>query len=492
MRTNSRSVVGVGLCLLAAASLAVAAAPADDVSLVEAARQQHTTAVRSLLADGASVNASRPDGVTALHWAAQWDDAEIAGLLIDAGANPGSADQYGVTPLTLACTNGSSKMVGRLLDAGADAGAAQSNGETALMTCARTGVRHTVDRLVAAGADVNASEAHHGQTALMWAAWEGHTEVVEGLIEHGAAVDARTTTGYTALLLAAREGWEAVTRALLDAGADVNAVANDWTSALIVATIRGHVDYVDLLLSRGADPNIGPGYTPLHWAAGEWDTELNDLSNGVAEGNQWSIFGGLHAADRLRTVKALLDHGADPNARTNRTPGFGIKVKGHLGNITGGTPFLIAARANDTEVMRVLLEHGADPLIPTANGTTPLMMAAGVGHEPGITRSAEHEAFEAVYLLAELGGDVNAVNEAGDTALHGAAWRERADSVVQFLVDRGADVDAKNHRGWTPLVIAEGIHTGGNFIKSDTTAALLRKLGAEPSPPDISREPDAR
>ena len=490
MRINSRSAIGVGLCLLVAAP--VAAAPADDLSLVEAARQQHTAAVRTLLADGATVDASRPDGVTALHWAAQWDDAEIAGLLIDAGANPDSADQYGVTPLALACTNGSSEMVGRLLDAGADAGAAQSNGETALMTCARTGVRGTVDRLVAAGADVNASEVHHGQTALMWAAWEGHTEVVEGLIEHGADVDARTTTGYTALLLAARDAYGAVTRALLDAGADVNAVANDWTSALIVATIRGHVDHVDLLLSRGADPNIGPGYTPLHWAAGEWDTELNDLSNGVAEGNQWSIFGGLHAADRLRTVKALLDHGADPNARTNRTPGFGIKVKGHLGNITGGTPFLIASRANDTAVMRVLLEHGADPLIPTANGTTPLMMAAGVGHEPGITRSAEHEAFEAVYLLAELGGDVNAVNEAGDTALHGAAWRERADSVVQFLVDRGADVDAKNHRGWTPLVIAEGIHTGGNFIKSDTTAVLLRKLGAEPSPPDISREPDAR
>ena len=490
MRINSRSVIGVGLCLLVAAP--VAAAPADDLSLVEAARQQHAAAVRSLLADGASVNASRPDGVTALHWAAQWDDAEIAGLLLGAGANPGSADQYGVTPLALACTNASSKMVGRLLDAGADAGAAQANGETALMTCARTGVRDTVDRLVRAGADVNASEIHRGQTALMWAAWEGHTEVVEGLIEHGADVDARTTTGYTALLLAAREGYEAVTGALLDAGADVNAVAGDWTSALVVATIRGHVEHVDLLLSRGADPNVGPGYTPLHWAAGEWDTELNDLSNGVAEGNQWSIFGGLHAADRLRTVRALLDHGADPNARTNGTPGFGIKVKGHLGNLTEGTPFLIAARANDTAVMRLLLEHGADPFIPTRNGTTPLMMAAGVGHEPGITRSAEHQALDAVHLLAELGANVNAANEAGDTALHGAAWRERADSIVQFLVDRGADVDARNHRGWTPLVIAEGIHTGGNFIKSDTTAALLRKLGAEPSPPDISREPDAR
>ena len=492
MRINSRSVIGVGLGLLVAASLAGAAAPADDLSLVEAARQQHTAAVRALLGDGAPVNASRPDGVTALHWAAQWDDAEIAGLLIAAGADVDRADQYGVTPLTLACTNASSKMVGRLLAAGADAGAAQANGETALMTCARGGVRDTVDRLVAAGADVNASENYHRQTALMWAAWEGHIDVVEALIEHGADVDARTTTGYTALLLAARDAHEAVTRALLDAGADVNAVAGNWTTALVVATIRGHIDYVDLLLGRGADPNIGPGYTPLHWAAGEWDTELNDLSNGVAEGNQWSIFGGLHAADRLRTVEALLDHGADPNARTNGTPGFGIKVKGHLGNLTEGTPFLIAARANDTAVMRVLLEHGADPFIPTRNGTTPLMMAAGVGHEPGITRSAEHEALEAVHLLVELGADVNAVNEAGDTALHGAAWRERADSVVQFLVDRGADVNAKNHRGWTPLVIAEGIHTGGNFIKSDTTAALLRKLGADPSPPDISREPDAR
>ena len=87
---------------------------------------------------------------------------------------------------------------------------------------------------------------------------------------------------------------------------------------------------------------------------------------------------------------------------------------------------------------------------------------------------------------------MTAVNESGDTALHGAAWRERADSIVQFLADRGADLDAKNYRDWTPLVIAEGIHTGGNFIKSDTSAALLRSLGAMPSPPDILREPEAR
>ena len=158
----------------------------------------------------------------------------------------------------------------------------------------------------------------------------------------------------------------------------------------------------------------------------------------------------------------------------------------------GATAFLIAAKANDVAVMRELLDHGADPFIPTSNGTTPLMVAAGVGHAPGITRSTEREALAAVHLCVELGADVNAVNEAGDTALHGAAWRERANSIVQFLVDRGAEIDARNYREWTPLVIAEGIHTGGNFIKSDTTAALLHRLGAAPSPPDILREPDAR
>ena len=489
MSINIHRVTGTCIVLLAVSTLAHAA---TDLRLAEAARNQNTEAVRTLLTEGAPVNASQPDGVTALHWAVQWDHREIASLLIDAGANVNAADSYDVTPLALACTNASPAMVETLLQAGANPNAARGTGETVLMTCARGGVVDTVTSLLVRGADVSASEASHGQTALMWAAWEGHAEVVRTLIEHGADVGARTTTGYTALLLAAREGYQDTTEALLEAGADVNAAAQDGTTALVVAIIRRHTAYAEWLLDRGADANLGPGFTPLHWAAGEWDTELNDLSNGVAEGNQWSAFGGLHAPDRLRVVRLLLDHGADPNIRTERTPGFGIRVKGHLGNITGGTAFLIAARANDVDVMRELLAHGADPMIPTSNGTTPLMMAAGVGHEPGITRSMEREALEAVYLCVEVGADVNAVNEVGDTALHGAAWREQADSIVQFLADRGADLDATNGRDWTPLVIAEGIHTGGNFIKSDTTAALLRKLGAAPSPPDISREPDAR
>ena len=488
MQYTIRLVTGLVAVLVAAPSLGAGA----DSRLVDAAKGQNIGAVRTLLGEGEDVLATPSDGMTALHWAAQWDHREMVDLLVGAGADVNAADQYGVTPLGLACTNGSQDVVAQLIAAGANPGAARATGETAIMTCARSGAWEAVESLILEGGDPNVSESYNGQTALMWAAWEGHTAVVQGLLKHGVQVDARTTTGYTALLMAAREGYEATSQVLLDVGADVNAAAVDGTTALVIATIRRHTDYVEFLLGHGADPNLGPGFNALHWAAGEWDTELNDLSNGVAEGNRWSVFGGLFAEDRLRVVKMLLEHGADPNARTTRTPRFGIQVKGHLGNITGGTPFLIASRANDVEVMRQLLVHGADPLIPTANGTTPLMMAAGVGHEPGITRSAESEAFEAVYLCAEVGGDVTAVNEAGDTALHGAAWRERADSIVEFLVARGADVDAKNNRNWTPLVIAEGVHTGGNFIKSDTTAALLRALGATPSPPDISREPDAR
>jgi ankyrin repeat protein len=468
------------------------AAAATDLRLVEAAKNRDTEAVRRLLKQGVPVDATQPDGFTALHWAVQWDRAEMAELLIRAGEDVSAADNYGVTPLSLACVNGSVSMVDRLLKAGADPHATQTYGETVLMTCARTGALDAVNALLARGADANAVETAEGQTALMWAAAEGHVEVVRTLLAHAANVHARSTLGYTALLLTAREANLETTRALLASGADVNEAAKDGTTALLVATVRGHTEYAKFLLDQGANPDLGPGFGPLHWAVGEWNSYLSDFSNGITnEDTEWSAFGGLPKASRLDFVKALLARGADPNARARKNPNYGMKVKGGNGNLVGATPFLIAAQANDVAVMRELVAHGADPNLATNQGTTPLMVAAGIGHLPGMSRSTESNALEAIKLCLELGADVNALNKNNDTALHGAAWRHFADSIVQYLVERGADMNAKNKRGWTPLVIAEGIRTGGNTVFSPSTTALLKKLGAAPSPPDISRVPEA-
>jgi ankyrin repeat protein len=355
-----------------------------------------------------------------------------------------------------------------------------------------------MEALLARGADVNAKEKSLSQTALVCAASEGHRDAIQVLLKHGADVHARSTDGYTALLMAARVGDIPTTQALLAGGANVNEKAKDGSTALMIAVIRGHAKYGEFLLDKDADPNAGPGFTPLHWAAARYDHQLSDNSNGIlAADTEWSSFGGLRGPERLEFVKALIAHGANVNARMTRGLTFGLIVKQYMCssdtrcNLAGATPFLLAAWANDLDVMRELAAHGADPSLTTTDGTTPLMVAAGVGHEPGITRSTESSGLAAVKLCLELGANVNAVNKYGDTALHGAAWRERGESILQLLVDKGANVNAKNNRSWTPLVIAEGIHTGGSYVHSDTTAALLRKLGAEPSPPDISREPNA-
>jgi ankyrin repeat protein len=450
-----------------------------DRRLPDAAKKQDKAAIRELLKQHADVNARQPDGATALHWAAHWDDLETTELLVRAGADVNAANDFGVTPLSLACTNANAAVAEALLKAGANPNAALATGETPLMTAAHTGSALVVNALLAHGADVAATESSQGQTALMWAVSEKHNEVARTLMAHGADVRARSNGGFTPLLFAARGGDLDAIRMLLAAGANVNDAASDGSSALLVATVRGHVALATFLLENGADPNAnGAGYTALHWAAGSWETELTGPRGIVTSRDQeWNALRGVEAG-KSELVEALLAHGANPNAPLVKSPprvGFTVFFR----NLAGATPLFVAAMAGDAKTMRVLAEAGADPRLGTKDNMTPLMVAAGVARVLAETRVTEAGSVEAVKLAWELGGDVNAVNAAGETALHGAA-HIRSDAIVQFLVDKGAAVDVKNKRGETPLMIAERTVAAGSapvFVRT-STGDLLRKLGA--------------
>jgi uncharacterized protein len=479
-----------GACVLAMTSLAYAA---NDASLAAAVKRRDTQAVRMLLKQKANVNIPLPDGATALHWAAQWDDLDTAGLLIDSGARVNAPDDYGVTPLWLASLNGNSLMIAKLLKAGADANAALPTGETVLMTAARTGMVDAVNLLLERGVAVNAKESSHGQTALMWAAAEGHTDVVRALIKHGADVRARSEAGFTPLVLAARNASLETPKVLLAAGANVNEASSVGTTALVVATVRGHTSLAKFLLEQGADVNAGPGFGPLHWAAGDYSFAGVNGRMGLADENsEWSQLEGLKGQEQLDFIKLLLSHGANVNARADVSPRAELGNDGRSSVINtpadrrkfGGTPFWLAAKALDVDVMRLLVANGADPSILTNRHVTPLMAAAGVGAGAGSNGTPESKALEAVRLCLELGNDINVANVDGETALHGAAYRtpQPADNLIQFLVEKGANMNVKNVRGWTPLIIVEGLYFNGTHTLSTSAAALLRKLGAEPTP----------
>jgi ankyrin repeat protein len=476
---------GPAINLVAAQTGVPLAAP--DRRLVEAAKKQDREGVQVLLKQRVDVNIAQPDGATALHWAAHWDDLATAERLVAAGANVQAANSYGVTPLALAAGNASAAMVALLLNAGADPNTARSSGETPLMTAARTGNVDVVKALLAKGADVQAKEPGADQTALMWAVSERHRAIVRVLLDSGADVNARSKGGFTPLLFAARAGDLDAARMLLSANANVNDTAPDGSSALLVATVRGNSGVAMLLLDRGADPNTNSaGYTALHWAAGTWETELTG-PNGISTqpDDEWGTLAGLRTG-KLELVKSLLAHGADPNAQLTKTPprvGYSqLQVEHRVVGVNvygGATPFLLAAVAGDTEVMRVLVAGGADPLRTSADKTTPLMVAAGLGRYMAESRVSEQKALDTVKLAVEFGGDVNAVNESGNTALHGAA-HTKSNTIVQFLVDHGAALNIKNKRGQTPLMIADTIRAGSATVASHTeTGDLLRKLGAD-------------
>ena len=474
-----RPAVGVAL-LVMLSPLAVDAATGGAL-VADAVKQQDGATLRALLARKADVNVPQPDGATALHWAAYWDDLESARLLMRTGARVDAANDLGVTPLSIACESGSDGMVEALLEGHADPNIARPTGETPLMTCARAGSVVATKALLSRGADVNAKESWQAQVAIMWAASRGHRDVVRALIERGADVGAKSSNGFTPLLFAARAGQVEIGRLLLAAGAKVNEAAKDGSTALVVATVRGQTAFAEFLLEQGADPNKGPGFMPIHWLAGSWHAEITGPSGmAAARDEEWGVMAGLPTERKLGLIKALLAHGADLNARLARNPPtFGYSGARLKVSLTGATPFLLAAWDGNPIVMRTLVAAGADPSLTTREGTTPLMVAAGVGRTPLESTVTDSATVEAVTLALELGGDIKAVNNEGNTALHGAA-RIQLTALVQILVGKGADVNAKNARGLTPLMMAEGAGTSDNpGIVAGATGALLRRLGGQ-------------
>ena len=476
-------VLTLGLLCPPLVTTAGAQTATDGLELIDAARSADGDAVRTLLADGADVNRRYGDGTTALHWAAHRDDEELVTVLIDAGADVNAADDHGVTPLSLACLNGSVAIVHTLLDAGADANAARSSGETPLMTAARVGTVDVVRRLLAAGADPNTIEVTLGQTALMLAVAENHTPVASVLLEAGASVSVRSTNRFTPLLFAAQQGNLEAARLLLSAGADVNESAPDGiggntnartrfvadtdAAALLVAIDSGHADMALFLLEHGADPaHGGAGRTPLHSAVQQ---AMPDV------------------------ISALLERGADPNPRLEgRLPLVSRRIaqaNGLTPSTTGSTPFLMAASFGDLESMRILVDGGADPLLTTDDGTTALIVAAGADYVEGQDKYGrrlfgdnlplQESALETVRVCLDLGLEINAVNDDGQTALHGAVYLGGT-LLVPFLSERGADINAVNDRGQTAwMIAAEGEYRSGSFYTHKETGELLEQLGAD-------------
>jgi len=460
------------LCMVWGFGVAVETA---NFSAVEAAKIEDWQTLASLLRQGVDVNESQADGATALHWAAHWNNLEALESLIVAGANVNAENDYGATPLWVACANRHTNVVERLLRADANPNRGLRSGETLLMRCTYTGDPVSVRALLEHGADVRAEEPSRGQTALMWSAASRHPDVTRLLLQHGAEVDARTkvvqqlrgsglrsTTspagsayfnagGFTPLLFAARHGDIDSAKLLLEAGADVNEFTGDGNSGLVLAAMGGHGRFSEFLLDRGADPDASfAGYTALHAAVLRSDIGL---------------------------VKALLGKGANPDIPLTRgTPiprwtyqmVFTLKDK-------GATPFMLAAKFLEPEIMRALAAAGADPLLPMDNGSTVLMAAVGLGSSQDVDRRSrliapeliiaewedEGRVLDSVKAAIEAGAAafINETNQSGDTVLHAAA-DNGFETVVEYLVASGADVDIRNEDGKTARELLDSLSDG--------------------------------
>jgi ankyrin repeat protein len=511
-----RTLLGLPLvAMMALATVGVFAAESviKDSPIADAVKRGDKQTVQALLKKKVDVNAPLSDGATALHWAAYLGDADTSAALIRAGANVNARNNYGITPLALAAKQGNPAIIEQLLKAGVDPNDPinfVNAAETPLMHASRAGNVEAVKQLILAGAAVNAREAWNGQAPLAWAAAEGHADVVQALLDGGADIHERSNAGTTPLIYAVRKGDIATVQVMLKAGADVNEKRPDLATPLLVAIINGHEDLVDLLLDKGADPNAEGGSTSLTvpgvrarpqritLKTPSFREQLRDVGTegGNGSNNSWGkpLQAAVHVAnwhisdefisvniDRLRIIKSLLAHGADINGRnTDMEPRWsGARYRRRQ---VGSTAFLFAAKAADLEVMKFLVANGADPKLTTGVGFNALMMAAGMSWASNQDRASEEQVLETVkYLVEELGFDVNAVAATGETALHAAAYRG-ANSVVQYLVDKGAKLDVQDLSGRTPLRVAEGVEYGNSFAANPQTAELLKKLGAKEIP----------
>jgi uncharacterized protein len=475
------------LVLMAALVWSAAAYAADSAFLVAVKKSDFAT-VQRLLQQGTAINAAGADGSTALHWAAESDNSEMVRLLLKAGADVKRRNRYGMTALHLAAVNGNAALIRELLDAGADVSAVLPEGETVLMTAARTGSAESLKGLLDRGAKVEARENWYGESALMWAAAQNHGEAVRVLLAHGADVDARSTLqkpanrnagqsllslgNWTPLMYAARENALEAGQALVKGGARLDLVDPDGATALAIAIINAHYEFAAMLLESGADPNVvdnEAGMGPLYAVV-----DMHRLAVGHGRPNPRPV--GLMTAVDL--AKKLLEKGADPNRRLKKT----ILKRHHTGGDSalgdGATPFLRASKSGDIEMMRVLVSGGADPKLTMPNGgANALLFAAGLGWRngspaaPSYDQGTDEEAVEAIGFLLGLGFDVHAANDAGDTALHAAISGRGSEAIIKFLIEKGADPEAKNKRGQTPMAIAT---TKGN----DEIINLLRKPDA--------------
>jgi ankyrin repeat protein len=465
---------GVWICLMAC--LVVPLAPAG-----EAAASVHV-----------DPNAPGQFGTPPLHYRVDADDLEGARKLLQAGADANGLTERGISPLSLAIANGNTAMVELLLKAGANASQQQPSGESLLTKAAEVGVLPVVQLLLKHGAAADVPEKRYGQTALMFASRAGHADIVAALLAAGAKPNAATIVepapafvapnsvpgfgfgvgilrggvpagrgrrepqpgGMTALHYAARHNHVDVAKLLLNAGADVNArEANDITP-LLMAISNNNMAAAQYLLGHGGDVNAQDWYgrSPLWEAVNVRNLYVHNAT----------FKNGIDRAPVLELIKAILAAGANVNARTKETPPFRhhlLEITGSLEwvDFTGQTPFLTAALAGDITVMKLLLQHGADPRINTFGGTSPLMAAAGVNWVVAQTwTEGPQQLLEAVKLCHELGMDVNQANSMGVTALHGAANRG-SDDIIRYLVENGADLTAQDNEHRSALDWAKGV-----------------------------------